>query len=75
VFLLVFLSTLPVVIPFAIIHNSRLALHVSNGIAIVLLFGAGHMLARYAGFHRILTGMAMVIVGLILVAVTIALGG
>jgi hypothetical protein len=75
VFLLVFLSTLPVVIPFAVIANPRLALHVSNGIAIVLLFGAGHMLARYAGLHRIWTGLAMVIIGLVLVVMTIALGG
>jgi hypothetical protein len=75
VFLLVFLATLPVVIPFAVINNARLALHVSNGVAIASLFGAGHMLARHAGFHRIRTGIAMVFLGLILVAVTIALGG
>src|SRR5690349_7897027 len=52
VFLLVFLSTFPVVIPFIFIREARLALRLSNGIAIVLLFGAGHMLAGYAGLHR-----------------------
>jgi hypothetical protein len=40
-----------------------------------MLFGAGHMLARYAGLHRILTGLAMVGIGAVLVALTIALGG
>ena len=75
VFLLVFLSTLPVVVPFAVVSDPRVALHISNGIAIVLLFGAGHMLARHAGFHRIWTGLAMVLIGLVLVAITIALGG
>ncbi|MEZ0254368.1 MAG: VIT family protein, partial [Chthoniobacter sp.] len=33
VFLLVFLSTLPVVVPFIFMHNARLALHISNAIA------------------------------------------
>jgi VIT1/CCC1 family predicted Fe2+/Mn2+ transporter len=75
VLLLVFLSTLPVVIPFVFISNARLALHVSNFIAIVLLFATGHMLARYAGLYRIWTGVAMVIIGAALVAITIALGG
>lgn len=75
VFLLVFLSTFPVVIPFLVFKDPRLALHVSNGIAIALLFGAGHMLARYAGFHRVFTGLAMVGIGIVLVGLTIALGG
>lgn len=75
VFLLVFLSTLPVVVPFMFMQNARLALHISNVIAIVLLFGAGHMLAGYAGMHRIRTGLCMVAIGAALVALTIALGG
>ena len=75
VFLLVFLSTLPVVVPFIFIHDAHLAVRISNVIAIVMLFGAGHMLARYAGLHRIVTGLAMVGIGAVLVALTIALGG
>ena len=75
VFLLVFLSTLPVVVPFIFIHNAPLAVRISNAIAIAMLFGAGHMLARYAGLHRIVTGLAMVGIGAVLVALTIALGG
>ena len=75
VFLLVFLSTFPVVVPFIFMHDARLALRISNVVAIVLLFGAGHMLARYAGLRRALTGLAMVAIGSALVALTIALGG
>lgn len=75
VFLLVFSSTLPVVVPFVIIHNVRLALRASNAIAIALLFAAGRMLASYAGLRRGVTGLAMVIIGAALVALTIALGG
>ncbi len=75
VFCLVFLSTFPVVVPFIFVQDARLALHVSNFIAIVSLFGAGHMLAVYAGLHRVWTGLIMVAIGGILVAMTIALGG
>jgi len=75
VFLLVFLSTLPVVVPFLFIHHAHLAVRISNAIAIAMLFGAGHMLARYAGLGRVVTGLAMVGIGAVLVALTIALGG
>jgi hypothetical protein len=33
------------------------------------------MLAGYAGLHRVRTGLAMVAIGAVLVALTIALGG
>ena len=75
VFLLVFLSTFPVVIPFLFIHHAHFALRVSNGVAIALLFGAGHMLAGHAGLRRVPTGLAMVAIGAVLVALTMALGG
>lgn len=75
VFFLVFLSTLPVIVPFIFMHDARLALRISNGIAIAMLFGAGFMLAGYAGVRRIPTGLAMVAIGAVLVALTIALGG
>jgi hypothetical protein len=75
VFILVFASTLPVVLPFVFMHEARLALRISNGIAIALLFGAGHMLARHAGLRPVRTGIAIVAIGVALVAVAIALGG
>jgi len=75
VFLLVFISTFPVVIPFMVMENAPTALRISNGIAIAFLFGAGHMLAGYAGLRRVVTGLAMVAIGVVLVALTIAFGG
>jgi hypothetical protein len=75
VFLLVFLSTLPVIVPFIFMHDARLALRISNGIAIAMLFGAGFTLAGHAGMRRVPTGLAMVAIGAGLVALTIALGG
>ena len=41
VFLLVFLSTFPVVIPFIFMHSAGPALRVSNAIAIAMLFVTG----------------------------------
>lgn len=73
--LLVFLSTLPVVIPFTFMTDVKLALRVSNAIAIVLLFVTGYSFGRHIGRHPVWTGIAMVALGAVLVALTIALGG
>lgn len=75
IFLLVFLCTLPVALPFAFIDEIALAIRVSNGIALLLLFIGGFLLAGYAGFRRIATASIYTIIGVLLVAITIALGG
>jgi hypothetical protein len=75
VFLLVFLSTFPVVIPFMVFRNVRLALRTSNLVAIVMLFTCGYWLARHGGYHPLRTGLSMVVLGVSLVAIAIALGG
>jgi len=75
VFLIVFLSTFPVVIPFTLIRDPRLALHVSNVVAVVMLFIVGYRLGRVAGHRPWRMGLAMVAVSGALVGVTIALGG
>ena len=75
VFLLVFLSTFPVVIPFIFIHSTVPALRVSNLIAIGMLFGLGFAFGRTAGRNSWVTGIAMVVLGAILVGMTMALGG
>src|SRR5512139_2412215 len=49
VFLLVFLSTFPVVIPFIVMRNAVPALRVSNAIAIVMLFATGYAYGRLTG--------------------------
>jgi hypothetical protein len=75
VFLLVFLSTFPVALPFLLMQDAMRALRVSNGIAIVLLFLGGYELAKHSGTRPWLTGLAMVGIGVVLVGLTIALGG
>ena len=75
VFLLVFLSTLPVVIPFVFMHNAREALRVSNLIAVLMLFATGYAFGRCVGHRPVITGIVMVVVGSVLVAITMALGG
>ena len=75
VFLLVFLSTFPVVIPFLFISDVTTALRASNLVAIVMLFVAGYTLARHGGFRPLVTGGSMVLLGVTLVGVAIALGG
>jgi len=75
VFLLVFLSTFPVTIPFIVMRDPVPALRVSNAIAVALLFTAGYAFGRLTGRHPVWVGTAMVVLGSILVGLTIALGG
>ncbi len=75
VFLLVFLSTFPVVIPFIFMRNAGPALRVSNVVAIVMLFLTGYAFGRITGRRPWLVGISMVVLGSILVGMTIALGG
>ncbi len=75
VFLLVFLSTFPVVIPFIFMRNAGAALRVSNAIAIVMLFLTGYAFGHLTGRRAWLAGILMVILGSILVGITMALGG
>jgi VIT1/CCC1 family predicted Fe2+/Mn2+ transporter len=75
IFLLVFVSTIPVALPFKFIDDVQKALRVSNCIAIALMFVSGWLLAQYGGYNKWLMGFIMVLVGIALVALTIALGG
>lgn len=75
VFLLVTLTTLPVALPFVFLHDAQVALRVSNGVAIAMLFGLGVFFGRAASLRPLRTGAAMVALGLVLVGLTIALGG
>ena len=75
IFLLVFLSTLPIALPFAFIGDAHRALRVSNGIALGMLFLGGYILARHSGHRPWLGGILTLAVGAVLVWATIALGG
>ena len=75
VFVLVFVSTFPVVLPFIFVRSVGPALRLSNAIAIVMLFLTGYIFGRMTGRHPWLVGAAMVVLGSILVGMTMALGG
>jgi len=75
IFMLVFLCTFPVAIPFGIFDNLEVAMRVSNGVALLLLFIGGFVLAGYAGFKRGITAVLYMLIGVALVAITMALGG
>jgi hypothetical protein len=75
VFLLVFLSTFPVVIPFLFMKQTWLAMRVSNSIAIAMLFLTGWAFGRITGRLPWVMGISMVLLGSVLVGLTMALGG
>jgi len=73
--LVVFLSTFPVVIPFLFTDQVSLALRLSNGVAIAMLFICGYAFGRVAGIRPWAMGLVMVAIGCALAGVAIALGG
>jgi VIT1/CCC1 family predicted Fe2+/Mn2+ transporter len=73
--LLVFVSTLPVAIPFVLMHEAHRALRASNAVAIAMLFLCGYAVGRMTGHRPWLAGLGMVFLGSAVVAMTIALGG
>ncbi|WP_040480768.1 hypothetical protein [Mariniradius saccharolyticus] len=75
IFLLVFLCTFPVALPFAWIDELKLAMRISNGIALIMLGVGGYLLAKYANFRPWLTALIYSLIGVLLVALTMALGG
>jgi lipoprotein signal peptidase len=56
-------------------HEVARAMRISNAIAIGLLFMTGYAFGRCAEYRPWLSGLAMVVLGCILVGLTIALGG
>jgi VIT1/CCC1 family predicted Fe2+/Mn2+ transporter len=75
VFILVVVTTFPVVLPFLFISDAVRALRVSNLVAIAMLFAVGFAFARLTGRRPWLVGVLMVLLGGVLVSITMALGG
>jgi VIT1/CCC1 family predicted Fe2+/Mn2+ transporter len=71
----VIVTTFPVAIPFLFMNEVARAMRVSNLIAVILLFVTGYAFGRVAEHRPWLTGLAMVLVGCVLAALTMALGG
>ena len=75
IFLLVFLSTFPVVAPFLFVAHVHRALRVSNVIAIVMLAMTGYSYGHYSGQREWLWALAMIVLSVGMVGLTVALGG
>jgi hypothetical protein len=75
VFLIVTLSTFPVVAPFVLIADAKIALRFSNAIAVGMLFLAGYAFGRYAGHRPWRMALVTVLLGGVMVGITICLGG
>jgi hypothetical protein len=75
VFLLVFASTFPVVLPFVFLADLQTAMRISAGIAIAMMFYCGYTWGRYASLRPWLAGLTMVVLGVLIETVIILLGG
>lgn len=75
VFLLVFLSTFPVAIPFLVIDSAVRALRVSNVVAIVMLFVLGYAFGQLTFRNAWVWGVCMIVLGAALAGLTMMLGG
>lgn len=73
--LLVIVVSIPAAIPFVVMDDARLALRISNGILLALLFIIGWYWARYTLGKPWVAGLLFLIGGLLLVVAAIALGG
>lgn len=75
VFLLVALSTFPIVVPFMLVDDPIRALRLSNIMGLLTLFVSGYVLGRYAGGNPWHFAFAMSLIGALMIAAIIALGG
>src|SRR6516165_5483307 len=73
--LLCFLSTLPIALPFIFVSEARLALRVSNAVALAMLALCGYAFGYRSGISPWVTALLMVAFGAAMVGVAIALGG
>jgi VIT1/CCC1 family predicted Fe2+/Mn2+ transporter len=71
----ILLATLPILVPFLVFSNPDFAVRVSNLIALALLFLLGSAWGRTVGASPFRVGAGVTLVGLILVSITILLGG
>ncbi|MBP6533421.1 MAG: VIT1/CCC1 transporter family protein [Arenimonas sp.] len=75
VFLLVVLSTFPIVLPFMFVEETMLALRLSNLMGLLTLFVSGYFLGRFADGRPLRFAFGMSLIGAVMIAVIIALGG
>jgi hypothetical protein len=73
--LIVFGSTLPLVVPFMFMQDSWLAMRTSHVVAVLTLFALGWGLGRWSGASPLGSGLIFATVGTVLAVACVALGG
>ncbi|MBP7864761.1 MAG: hypothetical protein KA419_02335 [Acidobacteria bacterium] len=73
--LLIALSTLPVLVPLAVVPTPTLAVRLSNLVALTQMFLLGFWWGRIVGAGPIRVALGLTLLGVSLVAVTVSLGG
>lgn len=74
-FVLVASTSLPALLPFLFIDDRMTALRVSNGLMILLVYAIGYQWAASIDAPRHRTALSMALLGVLVVGITIALGG
>lgn len=75
VMVLVVAATFPIILPFIFSGDFELAMRISNGLAVLIMFIGGMILGHHAGGNPMRYGLAMAGIGLALAAIIISLGG
>ena len=73
--LVILVATLPIVVPYLVVANPNLAVRLSNLVALTLLFLLGAWWGRVVGARSWRIGGGLTLLGVVLVLITIALGG
>lgn len=74
--LIAVLAVLPSLLPFVILRNDHaLAIRASNVVSFAVLFYSGYEWGKYTGTNPLRTGLVLVSVGVLLVAIAIPFGG
>lgn len=73
--LLILVATLPILVPFLLVSDPMIAARLSSLTALVLQFWLGWWWGRVVGANPLRIGAGVTTVGVILVLITIALGG
>ncbi|GDY16355.1 hypothetical protein LBMAG54_12110 [Nitrosopumilaceae archaeon] len=74
-FVLVVSTAIPLLIPFMILDDLMLAIRLSFVIGLGMLFFIGYTWGKYASRNKIRSGIAMMIIGVVVVGITMVLGG
>jgi hypothetical protein len=73
--LIIVVATFPIVVPYLVLRDPHVAVRASNAVALVLLFLLGMRWGRIVGSSPVRVAVGLTLVGLILVGITIVLGG